>query len=349
MPVLVDDDLQFEDGPGAFRPSVAVNQWLRELPASGCPSPGSWESYARVLKDWAEFLSGHGVGLFDSRGQLKLALGKYAEYRAAGPAERRFAATTWDRHMSILSSFYRWAIAEGHAGRPAVHLLDGTGPVRRDRPRGEQNLAVRRTPEAARDGEVPGAGLHPSVPGRAAGPGTRPGPVLPGRVSWPATPRSGEAGAGDRDAAAGVHLPAALGDPAAAAPARPTAADPVPGPGCHRQGPQVPHRPGFPTTPWRPCITTWRSTNSATVDGLNWRPAARLRRAAAGDRPGRAGRARSTGSRAGGTPSLHGRAPRRLGRARRRDVHPRGEGRRRPVHRLGLGLRAHREPDQGPS
>ena len=83
MPVLVDDDLLFEDGPGNPRLSVAVNQWLRELPASGCPSPGSWESYARVLKDWAEFLSGHGVGLFDSRDQLKLALGKYAEYRAA--------------------------------------------------------------------------------------------------------------------------------------------------------------------------------------------------------------------------------------------------------------------------
>jgi hypothetical protein len=94
MPVLIDDDLLLEDGPSNPRPSVAVNQWLRELPASGCPSPGSWESYARVLKEWAEFLSVHGVGLFDSRDQLKLALGKYAEYRAAGPAERRFAATT---------------------------------------------------------------------------------------------------------------------------------------------------------------------------------------------------------------------------------------------------------------
>ena len=64
MPVLVDDDLLFEDGPGAPRPAVAVNQWLRELPASGCPAPGSWESYARVLREWAEFLAGHGVGCF---------------------------------------------------------------------------------------------------------------------------------------------------------------------------------------------------------------------------------------------------------------------------------------------
>ena len=85
MPVLVDDDRLFEDGPGAPRPSVGRKLWLRELPASGCPAPSSRESYARVVREWAEFLDEHGVGLFDSRERLKLALGKYAEYRAAGP------------------------------------------------------------------------------------------------------------------------------------------------------------------------------------------------------------------------------------------------------------------------
>lgn len=147
MPVLVDDDLLLEDGPAAPRPAAVVNRWLRELPAGGCPSPGSWESYARVLKDWAGFLSGHGVRLFDSRDQLKLALGKYAEYRAAGPAGRRFAATTWARHMSVLSLFYRWAMDEGHAQaepftyRTARALFAGTGREVR------VNLAVRRTPK----------------------------------------------------------------------------------------------------------------------------------------------------------------------------------------------------------
>lgn len=29
MPVLVDDDLRFEDGPGAPRSTVAVKRWLR--------------------------------------------------------------------------------------------------------------------------------------------------------------------------------------------------------------------------------------------------------------------------------------------------------------------------------
>ena len=92
-----------------------MNRWLRELPVSGCPAPSSWESYARTVKEWMEFLAGHGVGLFDSRQQLKAALGKYAGHRAAGQVKERFAATTWGRHMSILSLFYRWAMEEGHA------------------------------------------------------------------------------------------------------------------------------------------------------------------------------------------------------------------------------------------
>jgi len=147
MPVLVDDDLLFEDGPGAPRPAVAVNRWLRELPASGCPAPGSWESYAQVVKAWSEFLALHGVSLFGSRERLKAALGKYAEYRAAGPPERRFAATTWGRHMSVLSLFYRWAMDEGYAQaepftyRMARALFAGTGRTAR------VNLAVRRTPK----------------------------------------------------------------------------------------------------------------------------------------------------------------------------------------------------------
>ncbi|MFE3907810.1 hypothetical protein ACFXPY_48365 [Streptomyces sp. NPDC059153] len=101
MPVLVDDDLRFENGPAAPRPTAVVNQWLRELPASGAPAPSSWENYARVVKEWMEFLAEHGVGLFDSRVRLKAALSRYAEHRAAGTLKARFAATTWGQHMSI--------------------------------------------------------------------------------------------------------------------------------------------------------------------------------------------------------------------------------------------------------
>lgn len=147
MPVLVDDDLRFEDGPVAPRPAVVVNRWLRELPASGAPAPSSWANYARVVKEWAEFLSEHGVGLFESRERLKAGLSRYAEHRAAGPVKARFAATTWGQHMSILSLFYRWAMAEGYASaepftyRAARALFAGTGREVR------VNLAIRRTPK----------------------------------------------------------------------------------------------------------------------------------------------------------------------------------------------------------
>jgi len=147
MPVLIDDDLRFEDGAGAPRPSVSVNRWLRELPSSGAPSPKSWEYYARAVKEWMEFLAVHGVALFDSRARLKQALGKYAEHRAAGPVTERLAATTWGQHMSILSLFYRWAVDEGHAEaepftyRTARALFNGTGREVR------VNLAVRRMPK----------------------------------------------------------------------------------------------------------------------------------------------------------------------------------------------------------
>jgi site-specific recombinase XerD len=147
MPVLVDEDLCFEDGVGAPRPVTVVNQWLRGLPSCGAPAPSSWAAYARVVKEWMVFLAERGVGLFDSRDRLKHALGCYAEHRATGPLKQRFAATTWGRHMSILSLFYRWALDEGYAVaepftfKVARALFDGTGREVR------VNLAVRRTPK----------------------------------------------------------------------------------------------------------------------------------------------------------------------------------------------------------
>ncbi|AVH20124.1 site-specific integrase [Nocardia puris] len=114
MPVLVDDDLVFEDATGP-RPAAVVNRWLRQLPSSGCRAPASRESYARVLRPWLEFLTERGVRMFDERRRLKEALSAYAVHRACGPLEARFEASTWDRHVSVLAVFYRWAVAEDHA------------------------------------------------------------------------------------------------------------------------------------------------------------------------------------------------------------------------------------------
>ncbi|MFG2848931.1 site-specific integrase [Kitasatospora sp. NPDC048296] len=146
MPVLVDDDLLFED-PAGQRRTVLVNRWLRELPASGCPSPRSWEYYARVLRDWMAFLAGIDVDLCDERAALKGALSAYADHRAAGPLEARFEVSTWNQHVSILSAFYRWAVAEGHA-RAEPFTYKAATVIYADQVRTQAvNLASRRAPK----------------------------------------------------------------------------------------------------------------------------------------------------------------------------------------------------------
>ncbi|WP_033826104.1 hypothetical protein [Kitasatospora sp. MBT63] len=62
-----------------------------------------------------DFAASFGVGLFDGRLQLKAALSAYAVHRSSGPLEARFAASTWNQSVSILSGFYRWAVDEGYA------------------------------------------------------------------------------------------------------------------------------------------------------------------------------------------------------------------------------------------
>ena len=146
MPVLADDDLLFEDD-GSPRPVVAANRWLRELPSSGAPATQTWAVYARVLRDWMVFLGAHGIGLFDGRDRLKVALGAYAAYRAGGPAGARFAAVTWNRHMSVLSSFYRWAEAEGHAGAVPFSYAQAQARFAGSGGGASVNLARRRVPK----------------------------------------------------------------------------------------------------------------------------------------------------------------------------------------------------------
>ncbi|MGW3926488.1 site-specific integrase [Streptomyces microflavus] len=118
MPVLIDDDLLFEDGPSSPRPTVYVNKWLSEMPINGAPAVRTWENGAGCLCEWMAFLQDRGVHIFGSRDDLRAALSMYAGYRLAGPLKVRWDHTTWNLHMGILSGFYRWAQGEGLA--PAV-------------------------------------------------------------------------------------------------------------------------------------------------------------------------------------------------------------------------------------
>lgn len=113
MPVLVDEDLRFDDERGR-RPTTVMNSWLRELPVSGAPSPKTWRTYAQVLKSWAEFLTGRGVDVLADRQQLRAALSLYAEHRLSGPLGARLSPASWNLAVKTLSSFYLWAAAQGH-------------------------------------------------------------------------------------------------------------------------------------------------------------------------------------------------------------------------------------------
>ena len=146
MPVLIDDDLLFEDA-GVPRPSVAASRWLRELPVSGAPSPATWATYARVLRDWMSFLPGIGVEVFDTRERLKDALGAYAAHRAAGPIEARFAATTWNQHVSVLSAFYQWATSGGEATAVPFSYAQARSRYGQQARDVQANLARRRAPK----------------------------------------------------------------------------------------------------------------------------------------------------------------------------------------------------------
>lgn len=146
MPILADEDLLFEDD-GVPRPARAVNRWLCELPSSGAPAAGTWAVYARVLRDWMVFLAGHDIGVFDTRDRLRAALGLYSVHRADGPPGARFTATTWNRHVSVLSSFYRWAVAEGHADAVPFSYAQARARFAGSAREVSVNLARRRTPK----------------------------------------------------------------------------------------------------------------------------------------------------------------------------------------------------------
>ena len=128
MPVLVDDDLLFEDA-GVLRASVVVNRWLQELPISGAPSPGTWAVYARTLRSWLMFLACLGVAVFDTRDRLKRALGAYAAHRAGGPVQARFAASTWNQHISRAVVVLPVGGSRRARRCGAVHLRPGPVPL----------------------------------------------------------------------------------------------------------------------------------------------------------------------------------------------------------------------------
>ncbi|MEE1829254.1 site-specific integrase [Streptomyces sp. BE20] len=113
MPVLVDDDLVFEES-GTLRPASVANLWLRELPISGAPARNTWKSYAQAIRSWLEFLATSKVDPFGDRDEVRAALSAFSEYRFAGPLDARWDEGTWNQSVNTVARFYRWAVDEGY-------------------------------------------------------------------------------------------------------------------------------------------------------------------------------------------------------------------------------------------
>ncbi|MEH0513421.1 site-specific integrase [Streptomyces sp. B21-079] len=113
MPILIDDDLLFEDA-GVPRPTVAVNLWLQNLPLDGAPAAKTWKTYAQALKSWLEYLAQIDVHPFDDRDTLRAGLSSFSEYRFSGPLKARWDMDTWNQNIRTVARFYNWAVDEGH-------------------------------------------------------------------------------------------------------------------------------------------------------------------------------------------------------------------------------------------
>jgi integrase len=146
MPVLIDDDLRFEDAPGVPRPTVFVNRWLRELPLNGAPATRTWQNGANCLRDWLAFLQVRGVSPLGDGRDLRAALGMYAEYRLASELKDRWDPSTWNLNMGILSGFYRWAREQGIASAVPFSYRTGRRMAEGVLVEVERNLAKLRTP-----------------------------------------------------------------------------------------------------------------------------------------------------------------------------------------------------------
>lgn len=107
MPVLIDEDLRFED-EHAPRPATVINRWLRELPISGAPSPRTWRTYAGVLKAWVEFL--------DARGWLLM--NALAGNGPTGARDVQFCGRETGRNAAVIGL----ALASGLRAREFTYL-----------------------------------------------------------------------------------------------------------------------------------------------------------------------------------------------------------------------------------
>lgn len=135
MPFLIGDD--------GF-PPAKVNDFFRDLPASGCRSPETWRAYALDVFRFVRYLdSVEQVDVFAATNEH---VERYRWARLNGPQPVR--PSTWNREVAALQRFYGWAVRRGHAAEVPFRYGDATG---RHQPHGggRRNLARARVADTA--------------------------------------------------------------------------------------------------------------------------------------------------------------------------------------------------------
>lgn len=163
MPVLIDDDLLFEDAPGSPRPTTMANRYLGDLPINGAPAVRTWENSAGCLSAWLAFLQERGGSSL--RGPPGVAW--CAEHVRRVPTGRSSKGAVGPHHVESPRQhpvrLLRLGEGRGRAHRRALHLPRGA----QDRPGragdGQEEHGQAAVPSASHDDQASGVGFRRAV------------------------------------------------------------------------------------------------------------------------------------------------------------------------------------------
>lgn len=135
MPFLIGDDAH---------PAAKVNDFFRDLPASGCRSPETWRAYALDVFRFLRYLdSVEQVDVFAATNEH---VERYRWVRLNGSQPVR--PSTWNREVAALQRFYGWAVRRGHASKVPFRYGDAAGR-HHSHGGGRRNLARARVADTA--------------------------------------------------------------------------------------------------------------------------------------------------------------------------------------------------------
>ncbi|HEV2071491.1 MAG TPA: tyrosine-type recombinase/integrase [Acidimicrobiales bacterium] len=121
-----------------------VNDFFRDLPASGCRSPETWRAYALDVFRFFRYLeSMEQVDVFAATNEH---VERYRWIRLNGSQPVR--PSTWNREVAALERFYSWAVRRGHAAEMPFRYGDAVRSQHSQRG-GRRNLARARVADTA--------------------------------------------------------------------------------------------------------------------------------------------------------------------------------------------------------